>query len=489
MNYCGARGKVNHGAGGHLPKLLAIGDNGGIDGRGDTVFPDLRFLDVPEHFIPVKPAALRERMLADARLSAGERQQLGRLMEMIAARFHFELREKLERLKALYDPFDPDCDMLPTPSAVPVDRQLQREEFTQVFRQVLCEANYAEMPREQIIACAEHQSQVGLVVSADFSNYAQLQVFCRGMTRQSRAVRPLLMPWRKLEETVRVFARVALLVRLAQQPDGPVFLKLFKNVVAEDLEMLLPYVRIRMRLMDHLKIGTSVVGGLAAAAWKAFSATVLTPWLLLLVAAGFVGAAIRGVFGFISRRTKYMSTLNSNLYFQNSANNASALTHLIDSAETEECKELLLAYYILYVERDRDYTQGGLDQRVEQWLHTEFGVQADLDVADAVRKLAEKNLLCRRSAPGGESTRDSVLKVYDLPTSLRRLDAVWDAYYRYRGELSADEDRLADAGWPLYTAGAANGGEKATGQQNNAEPASSHRSAEAAHAAARVKVH
>ena len=242
-----------------------------------------------------------------------------------------------------------------------------------------------------------------------------------------------------------------MLVRLAKHPNGPVFLKLFKNVVAEDLEMLLPYVRIRMRLMDHLKIGSSVAGGVATASWKVITATILSPWLLLLVGFGFTVAAIRGVFSFLSSRTKYMQTLSSSLYFQNLANNSSALAHLIDSAEEEQCKELLLAYYVLYAERNRDFTQAQLDQRVEQWLRTEFGLDADFAVPDAVRTLAEKNLLVRRPSPAlGSEATDGVLKVYDLPSTLRRLDEVWDGYYSSRGVLPPQEDRLADGDWPAY---------------------------------------
>jgi hypothetical protein len=192
-----------------------------------------------------------------------------------------------------------------------------------------------------------------------------------------------------------------------------------------------------------------VAGGVITAAWKMFTATILSPWLLLLVAASFIGAGVRGIFGFLSRKTKYMHALSSNLYFQNLANNASALAHLVDSAEAEECKELLLAYYILYVERHRDFTQDELDRRIEHWLRAEFSLDVNLEVSDAVRKLAEKDLLVRRPSPEQEATvSDGILKVYDLPSALRRLDAVWDAYYSYRGTRLPEQDRLADADWP-----------------------------------------
>jgi hypothetical protein len=421
-----------------------------ISQRGNAVDATLQFLEVRERFLPVKKAALRERMLADPRLSPGERDQLGKLFELIEARFHFEYREKLEHLKAVYDPFDPDVDALPAPP-VSASTAAQREELSRAFAQLLQDANYVEMPWERIIACAEYQSQAGVSVKANLSDYAQLQVFYRGIRHEQRLVRLWLMPWKRKHETAHIFSRVALLVRLAKHPHGPVFLKLFKNVVAEDLEMLLPYVRIQMRLLDHLKIGSSVAGGVATAILKVFTAAILSPWVMLLILAGFLWSAIRSIYSFFSSKTKYMQALSSNLYFQNFANNTSALTQLVDYAETEECKELLLAYYILYLERNRDFTQEELDDRVEQWLRTEFGLDADFEVVDAVRKLVDKELLvCRSPKSTTSSITDLVLKVFDLPSALRRIDAALDACYAYNGERSPEQDRLADGDWPPY---------------------------------------
>jgi hypothetical protein len=61
--------------------------------------------------------------------------------------------------------------------------------------------------------------------------------------------------------------------------------------------------------------------------------------------------------------------------------------------------------------------------------------------------------LVRRPPPPSESSAsDAVLKVYDLPSALRRLDVVWEAYYSSNGILSPDQDRLADADWPAFPA-------------------------------------
>ncbi len=307
------------------------------------------------------------------------------------------------------------------------------------------------MPREQIVTCAQFQSQTGLVLTANLSDYAELQVFYRGIRREQRTCRAWLFPWKRKSETLHVFSRLAMLVRLARPGSQPIFLKLFKNVVAEDLEMLLPYVKIRMRLFDHLKIGSSVAGGVLTAGGKMFAAAIFSPWVFLLILSGFIGAIVRGVFSFFSNKTRYMQALSTSLYFQNLANNSSALAYLVEAAEAEECKELLLAYYLLYVERDRDYTQEELDRRVQQWLEAAFGLKVDFEVPEAVQELLAKRLLVRRPPAGSESANAAaVLKVYDLPSALRRLDEVWDNYSRYSQMRSADEDRLADNDWPPF---------------------------------------
>ena len=414
------------------------------------VDPILQFLEERERFLPIKKVALRDRMLADARLSSNEREQLGKLFELIEARFHFEFREKLEHLKTVYDSFDPDADVL-RPQRATGDLVAQREELSRAFAQLLEDANYVEMPWERIIACAEYQSQVGVSVKANLSDYAQLQVFYRGIRHEPRSVRLWLTPWKHQQEIAHIFSRVALFVRLASRPDGPVFLKLFKNVVAEDLEMLLPYVRIQMRWLDHVKIGSSVVGGIATAVLKLFTAAILSPWVLLLILLGFFWSAIRSIYSFFSSKTKYMQTLSSTLYFQNLANNTSVLTGLVDCAEAEECKEILLAYYVLYAERDRDFTQAALDRRVEQWLLSEFGLDANFEVSDALCKLADKELLVRRPPmDAAASAEHSVLKVFDLPSALRRIDAALDECYTYNGDRSPEQDRLADEQWPPF---------------------------------------
>ena len=123
------------------------------------------------------------------------------------------------------------------------------------------------------------------------------------------------------------------LVRTAEDPDH-LHIKLFKNIVAEDLEMVLPRVRVRMHWLDGLKIGGSLAGSLGTACWKAFTAVLLSPWLFLFVFGTFLIAMLRAFFAYLGSKTRYLQVLSANLYFQNIANN-SVLCYLVDAAETK----------------------------------------------------------------------------------------------------------------------------------------------------------
>ena len=82
---------------------------------------------------------------------------------------------------------------------------------------------------------------------------------------------------------------------------------------------------------------------------------------------------------------------------------------------------MLLAYFLLYVERDRDFTQEQLDRRAEQWLATEFGVTVDFDISGAVQKLVDKELVVQRQRPAraGRTSVRPVRRRADLPHGRR----------------------------------------------------------------------
>lgn len=405
----------------------------------------LDFLDARERFLPVKADAVLRKIFATSDCSEEQQKQFCMFLDMVRARFHFEFVDEIHSLKRLYDPFDPDRDTQLLEELSPEQREEAFAELRQRYEQLLQGGNYVKLTREQLLACLESRNELGLSVRVNLDDYEVLDVYYRGIRSSLQAYRSWKSLYLKRTAPVRMFTRVAILVRKQRSgivnsaEQDVVLMKLFKDIVLEDLKMTSPEVRIQMKLLDKLKVGGTVVGGLATPIVKLLTAAIISPVVLLLVAVGFVGAFFKGVFSFLTSKTKYMQTLSSSLYHKNLANNVSALTRLVDAAEAEEVKELLLAYYILYSERDRDYTLEQLDARVEAWLQEHFNLpHVDFEVDDAVRKLIDKDLIEVRDQPGDNGEARQVLKVLDLPTALDRLDQWWDDYFSPNGECGQE---------------------------------------------------
>lgn len=426
----------------------------------------LQFLETRERFIPVQVKPILERILADPRLSPSERKELATLAEMLQARIHFGFLEQRERLKELYDPFNPDRDTRLLRQLSDQEREDQFQQLRDGIELFVIKSNFTKLSPEHLAACLESKSRWGLAVKVDPRQYRELDVYYRGVSQQERCECSWRTFYRRIPYQAWVFSRVAVLVRETHPQYGDVvLLKLFKDVVVEDLKMTWPNVRVLMHPFDQLMIAVTALGGVFTPLIKLLLAVTLSPFLVLGVAGGCLGAMVRAIVRFFSCKSNYIKTLTHNLYYQNVANNLSALARLVDAAEAEEVKEALLAYYMLYVERDHDYTTEELDARVEHWLTANFSLShVDFEIEDALHKLQVKQLVVSRQVPelqaagpgqtaetGGPARR--IWKVYDLPTALRRMDQWWDNYFAYYSPNSNASDRVADATWPPFPPG------------------------------------
>lgn len=403
----------------------------------DPQHHSLDFLETRERFLPIKADAILRKILATSQCSQERWGQFCMFLEMVRARFHFEFVEEIQTLKRLYDPFDPDRDTQLLDELEEAQRERDFVELRRRHEALLRKGNYVKLTREQLLACMESRNELGLSVRVNLDDYEVLDVYYRGVRHATQSYRSWRTLYRQRTVPVRMFSRVAVFVR-RRQPAGhddgaeqPVVLvKLFKDIILEDLKMTSPEVQVRMKLLDKVKVGGTVAGGLATPIMKLFTAAIISPVLLLIVVGGCVAALFKGIFTFLTSKTKYMQTLSSSLYHKNLANNMSALTRLVDAAEAEEVKEFFLAYYMLCSEPDHDYTMPELDTRVEAWLKQHFDLgEVDFEVDDAVRKLVEKGIIEVREQRSADSTTRRILKAHDLSTALARLDKWWDDYF------------------------------------------------------------
>ena len=403
--------------------------------RRSATAPSLKFLELREHFVPFRVDALMERMLADPRLTAEQAAQFQVLRKMLSARFHFEYHDILESLKRDFVSFDPDRDTQDKLNCSESELEEKSARLYEGVKLLLERCNFVEMTPEQLDACLDLQPVGGLSVYVDRQDFSEFNVFFRGI-RKKTVTEPRFYLFRRTWTTT-VFSRVFVIARTSTTTGSRRHAKMFKDISVENLKIVVPKVRLGMPMFDRLKIGGTIFGSLATTISKVVFALMFSWWLFIVVMSGFVIATFKGIMSFLSSKTKYLYVFSSNLYYQSVSNNKAALTSLVDAAEEQELKEALLAYFMLFVLRDRDLTLEQLDEAVEHWLLEQFGWDVDFEVDDAVRKLKEKELLFVSCGP--------IYKVCDLPRALRRLDEAWDDFFSYNQPDADTEDRIADA--------------------------------------------
>ena len=224
---------------------------------------------------------------------------------------------------------------------------------------------------------------------------------------------------------------------------GSTIIKLFQNVPKADLEMLFPNSEVRMKTVDKLIIGIpAAVSGIVVIATKLGAsilliASVISFWLgltkkevkieqqhLIALALGLAtlgGFLFKQINKFKNRKIKFMKALSDNLYFKNLDNNTGVFHHLIDTAEEEEFKEAILAYYFLLVE-DRDLSITELDDIVERWFENKYNCRINFEIEDALHKLERWGLVTRER---------SIIRRKDLNNAMQQLDKIWDNYFPY----------------------------------------------------------
>lgn len=413
---------------------------------------------VRERFIPIS----RHELVLDLTetYSDERKEQLlyAAFCELLGAVYHYRFHKSMERLKANYGPFAPDTD---TPSRKKFSDEQRLEKRLQMrsdISELLNDANYDRLSVEDINKILGEASPAGVEVTVDMDAFDELQLFYRNSYSQIRYSRSWKQLWmKKIPYEVETFSRLFILFKAkpveqripekkgllgrwlnrrrretADFDSRCVYMKLFKDIPVSDLRMMFPNCKVRMRPFDKIKIGVtgggSTIGSALAAAGKV-GAAAANPITIVIAIFGFFGVVARQIMTVINKRNEYMMTLAKHLYFHNQANNLGVITRLVDMAEEEECKETMLAYHFLSRLPEYSVDQEELDERIERYIHEQYGYLIDFEVDDALRKLEADGMLRRNEA--------GMLKVIPLLDVCKQLDEYWDELYNFDG---SDED-------------------------------------------------
>ena len=197
--------------------------------------------------------------------------------------------------------------------------------------------------------------------------------------------------------------------------------------------MIFPDPKPKMKLSDKLQIGIPLGSGLIIML-KEF---VYDPYIAKSSGSTFdegIGVLVFGMilalFGYSYQtydqyritKLNMLKEISQGLYFKDIGNNESVITALIDSAEEEESKESLLAYYFLLT-APAPLNSVDLDKVIEEWLKTKSRKDINFQINDSLNKLKRLGIL--------KVNKLGSFSVLNVKDALHHLDQTWDTYFNY----------------------------------------------------------
>lgn len=376
------------------------------------------------------------------------------LMRLLGALLHHEAHERLEALKALYDPLDPD--------APPARRDVSAaafDRFADALSQALARANFSEIDPESVRTREATKLLTGLSIKPSNAGIRRIRYFARGAHPQAVEHRAwfglvrktveadmmndvvVLVGFKSEDEIGKGDRRVFAEMRRGVRP-GAAIVKHFRNVASPELVTLHPGAKPSMRPRDQVFLAAPAVATgvpVLLNLWPALT-------VLFAVLAAFFGAqgviedselkrAIAALSGLIAvgafvmrqklkyeaQSLRYQKRLADTVYFRNLANNGGVLDLLVGAGEEQDCKEAFLAYWALR-RADRTLTKAEIDAAAEAFLRERFQLRVNFEINDALAKLERLNLVTREGdAYAARPPADA----------LARLDAAWDAVFSF----------------------------------------------------------
>jgi len=406
-------------------------------------------------FIPFRKADLVEMCVKDLRLTEAEVKEFKEFCQILEALFHFEFHTRLEKLKTYYGPFNPDADTRKVYNYSGPEKKNFQKKLVSEMTAVLNAANFEKVTAEDLQQALAEESLFQIRLEVDFEDFEDVIFFRRGETIKEETLIKFFGLSKKTFKFTN-YERVAIYIKFKEAAyfenrkrknlyfePGSTIIKLFHNVPKADLEMLFPNSKVRMKTIDKIIIGVpAAVSGIIVLVTKLGASlllvgSVISFWLGLkdqevqikqqhLIALG-AGLGTQGGFLFRqlnkykNRKIKFMKALSDNLYFKNLDNNAGVFYHLIDTAEEEEFKEAVLAYYFLLTAKD-PMTKKELDHRIENWLAEKWDCHIDFEIGDAVNKLQRLNLIQQDA---------EILQSVPLSEAKQQLDTIWDNFFTF----------------------------------------------------------
>ncbi len=435
-----------------------------------------------EAFIPYSRQEIIELCIADG-IAIADQQNFRDFCNILAAYYHFKLHYALENLKANFVPFNPDIATDKSRKTLTNWELKQKEDnLVTTFESILRRANYYPISQRELKKALLEDSMFDLKTEVNFEDFERMICYCRGDSAEKITVKKWL--FKKVTKKIDVYERVVLLIKfkakkrfedkpvvkeeLNFQPDK-IYLYLYKNLSKLDIEFIFPNVEMSMNLKDRLLFGVPAIGAAVPLIIKVLPQILLILGVIIYLTLGYQpiselkvreeevrnimpliitvfsliitlgGFAFKQFTNYKNKQIKFQKNIMETLFYRNIANNSGVFQYLIDAAEEEECKEIILVYYHLLTSSS-PLTAAELDDRIESWMLERFGTIIDFDIEKTLRNLAaikatiqsnEANSYAVKQVSLLKRDRDNRCQALPLSEAKSVIDNVWDNIFDY----------------------------------------------------------
>ena len=445
-----------------------------------------------EAFIPYSRQEIIDLCIADGKIAPEEERDFHDFCNILAAYYHFKLHHSLEILKANFVPFNPDLDRVKTTDRrnLNLDLKQKEDELIETFSAILERANYYPISKKALDKALSDGSIFDLKTEVNFDDFERIICYCRGDSVDTITVKT--WNFKTVERKVDVYRRVVLLIKFKEEKHfkdkpvkneelnfkpGKIYVYLYKDLSKLDLEFIFPDVEMSMNWKDRVLFGVPAVGAAITLTLRIIPQLILiigvliyltlghqpiaelevkeedvrniTPLIIAILSLTITmgGFAFKQYTSYKNKQIKFQKSVTETLFYRNIANNSGVFKYIIDAAEEEECKEIILVYYHLLTS-DRPLTSSQLDDRIEAWMEDRFNTIIDFDINKPLRNLAEikaeikyfqentysikqVSLLQRGNPQEAGFMSAEHYRVLPLKEAKQAMDYVWDNIFQY----------------------------------------------------------
>ena len=396
-----------------------------------------------DYFIPFTRDQITKMLLDNGELNNDEVSKFEQFCLLLKSIYHFEFHTDLEYLKSSYRIFNPDVNLAPNELENSNTSKIEAD-FTNVLRQTLTEGNFEKVSQEDLNVAMEEEGIFPVSCQIDFDCFDYYEIYYQG-TRTSKEEIKTWNPFKKKEVEFKLYDRIVFFFKVKNEEffhsnkkntkpgtPGKIYIKFFRNIPESDLEMIFPNPKPEMKFIHKMQIFLPLLAGFGVLIQK----TIIGPYFnpgsnplqggtlygliaFLIVLGGYV---LRTFLGYKNVVQSFLGEIAKSLYFKDKGNNQGVFTMLIDSAEEQECKEAMMAYYFL-LNSNNKMSEETLDNVIEEWMEIKHKTKIDFEVDDAIKKLEKMDLV--------SCDANGILTVLNLDEALSHMDYIWDNYFEY----------------------------------------------------------